>query len=144
MPKLKMMDGMEMSLDESRAQQVKEQLLKGAKFIHVMGALLNASSISGVYPDKAIRREMAAGRLHDGTMVVRKYGRWVDAENEDANLSPSYYPEIGRDDILSDEEWTREVSPLETTSARRERYDQLIAEKATALSAPSVHDRRTA
>ena len=45
------------------------------------------------------------GRLHDGTQVVKKFGKWVIKGNEGISLDPHYYPEIAKEEILSEDEW---------------------------------------
>jgi len=46
------------------------------------------------------------GRLHDGTRVKKIKGEWRDYDNPfTINLSPSYYPEILNDSVMTEEEW---------------------------------------
>src|SRR5574343_223248 len=42
------------------------------------------------------------GYLHDGTKVVKKFGIWVDASNPDCKLDYNYYPELSKDEVLSE------------------------------------------
>src|SRR5688572_25319404 len=98
MPKLKMMDGTEMPLEEVEVTKIKETLVRqDAKWVHIKGSLINASSISGIYPDDIVRGEVTQGRLHDGSRVVKKFGLWVDADHPEVSISASHYPEVARD-----------------------------------------------
>lgn len=56
---------------------------------------------AGEKPKAAITQ----GRLHDGTRVIKRFGEWKDVANPDINLDPSFYPEIARDEIISEEEY---------------------------------------
>ena len=48
---------------------------------------------------------MKYGRLHDGIKVVRKFGRWMLVNQPTIEADTEYYPEIARDEIMSEEEW---------------------------------------
>lgn len=54
---------------------------------------------------KTPKTKLTAGRLHDGTRVVKKFGQWVDADNSRLELNTGYYPELTKDQIASEEEW---------------------------------------
>jgi len=41
------------------------------------------------------------GYLHDGTFVIKQFGRWVLPKSPNVNLDPHYYPEIEKDEILN-------------------------------------------
>lgn len=49
------------------------------------------------------------GRLHDGTRVIKKFGEWVNALNPEAKINPAYYPEIARDEVMSEEEYLSKI-----------------------------------
>lgn len=42
------------------------------------------------------------GYLHDGTKVIKKFGIWVDAKDSNIKLDYNYYPELVRDEVLTD------------------------------------------
>ena len=50
------------------------------------------------------------GRLHDGTRVFKEFGVWKDVECPDVRLDPAYYPEIARDEVMSEEQYERNVT----------------------------------
>ena len=60
--------------------------------------------MSGIFPVELVE-EQTTGRLHDGTQVMRMYGRWVDAENPDIKLSYSHYPELASGEILTERQY---------------------------------------
>lgn len=126
MPKLKMMDGTSIPLDEEKAKRVSADLMGGAKWLKVSGALINASSVSGVYPDVLTRGQLTAGRLHDGTQVIKNFGHWMLAHNPDVRIDPKYYPEVFKDTVLSDAEWEMEIKPLKTVEERKARYLAIV------------------
>ena len=113
-------------MTEEQAKAIVASLRGGAKFVGVNGAFLNASCVSGIYPDEVARQEATVGRLHDGVRVVRKFGRWVDANNEKVNLSMEYYPELAQDRVMDEETWNREMANLESTDLIEERYYKVM------------------
>jgi len=80
------------------------------------------------------------GVLHDGTEVVRKYGRWVDKNNESVTISLSYYPEAAADSVLTAEVWNKEVKPLPSDS-RKKRYQELTGASSVCKPKPSVCEK---
>lgn len=51
--------------------------------------------------------EQTAGRLHDGTKVIKIMGQWKDALDPTVKLNPTYYPEILTDKIISESDWQK-------------------------------------
>lgn len=45
------------------------------------------------------------GRLHDGTKVFKKFGEWRSLFSPEAKLDPVFYPEISKDEVMTEEEW---------------------------------------
>jgi hypothetical protein len=45
------------------------------------------------------------GRLHDGSRVKKVNGQWVDLIDSSIKIDPSYYPEIAKDEVMSEEDW---------------------------------------
>jgi hypothetical protein len=45
------------------------------------------------------------GRLHDGMRVVKKFGKWFPVNNDKMEVDPKYYPEVAKDEVMSEEEW---------------------------------------
>lgn len=125
MPKLKMMDGTAFDLTEEEAGAVVRDVLAGKQMLGVRGAMLNARSLSGIYPDALVAQESAFGRLHDGSRVMKRFGRWTDPENPDINISLEHYPEIARDQVMSEAMYQKDVAPLELP-LRVEAYYRLV------------------
>lgn len=73
------------------------------------------NSWTGLFPVKTEEQKKpfgmireTTGRLHDGTKVKKIKGEWRDYNNPfSVNLSPSYYPEINSDTVMSEEEWSK-------------------------------------
>jgi len=107
-----MMDGMRIQLTPAEAAAVDAALAEGADEIVVRGARLNRKCYSGLYPDDLVRAVSDAGRLHDGTRVIRRFGEWRDADTPDVRLSPAHYPEIARDEVMTEDEWRRRPAAL--------------------------------
>lgn len=78
--------------------------------------VVNMSSVSHIVESSratAIRfRTATSGRLHDGTLVVRRFGQWVDADNPEVHLNRQHYSEIARDEVIPEDIWQREVECL--------------------------------
>jgi len=123
------MDGNKIQLTEPQAEQAKREIQRGVEWLPIAGNFVNVKSISGIYDDEVERRQAKSGRLHDGTRVVKAFGQWKDADNPNVILSLRNYPELAKDEILTDDEWEREVKPLDMTEARRVRYLELVSGK---------------
>jgi hypothetical protein len=118
-----MMDGTKMSISNAEAEAIMRGIGANGgekKWIAVGGAFVNSASISGIYPDEVARLEATIGRLHDGTKVVRQFGRWVDAGNPEALLDHKYYPEAVNDAVVTEGEW-QQIARIANPTERRQR-----------------------
>lgn len=93
------------------------------------GITVNASRIESIYPESNAneiedRKTQMAGVLHDGTLVHRHFGQWVDATNQvpddkgnfaPIRIDPDYYPEVARDCVPTLEEFEKKYSMLPVT-----------------------------
>jgi len=52
------------------------------------------------------------GRLHDGMRVVKKFGKWVLVNDIKIEADPKYYPEVAKDEVMSEEEWQEKNKKL--------------------------------
>lgn len=116
---IKMMDGnkFKISADSYNKLDGKEGLI----YIPEINCTINISSISAIYPEdekKKIegKKEQKEGFLHDGTRVIKKFGEWVIAGEENPDdkgnyqpikLDKSYYPEVAADCVANEEEWEK-------------------------------------
>lgn len=96
------------------------------------GITINTSRIEAVYPEEAAdkiekKRDQQMGVLHDGTLVRRHFGVWVDAGNQVAddkgNYTPvridsEYYPEVARDCVPTQEEFESKYRALPITERK--------------------------
>jgi len=112
MPTVKMMDGTKFNLTDDQARQMSELLVQGKKWVVFGGMTINSSSVSGIYPDEVVRGEQLTGRLHDGTKVIKKFGEWRDAENPDVNLNAAFYPELAKDEVMTESTWRERIKLL--------------------------------
>lgn len=101
---LKTMDKATFRLTEAERTAVLDAIQRGDKYIAIQNAFILTSSISGIYPEEVLADGLR-GVLHDGTLVVKRFGLWTDARNPDARLDLSYYPEAARDEVLTEAEW---------------------------------------
>jgi len=96
---IKMMGGDKFKITPEEAGNIIGK--SGLVFVPSIKGMINISSIESVLPEDLVKKE--AGYLHDGTKVIKKFGRWVDANNPNVNLNHSYYPEIAKDEILDED-----------------------------------------
>lgn len=79
------------------------------------GGMINLNSVETILPEKIAlglqKKKQTAGRLHDGTKVIKKFGEWISLYSPDAKLDPSFYPEIAKDEVMSEEEWENQNEP---------------------------------
>lgn len=101
---LKTMDGVVIRLGEQEARAVAVAVNGTKSHVLVRGALIPRSSIA-LYPDELWGEKSKMGRLHDGTRVLLRFGQWVDARDEKVKLSLEHYPELARDEVLTEWEW---------------------------------------
>lgn len=52
---------------------------------------------------KSCVKNQTTGRLNDGQRVFKIGGIWKDAEGR--IIDPQYYPEVAKDNVMSEEEW---------------------------------------
>ena len=100
---LKTMGGALIPLTEIEAKTVRQSIANGDKYLPIKGNFINVSCIEGIFTDQSM--PITEGRLHDGTKVVKKFGRWVDKNNPNLRLSARHYPEIALDTVMSEAEW---------------------------------------
>ena len=126
---IRMMDGTKIDVTDEEARMVAKAANDGTRLVGVKGCIINTTAISGIYSDETARADLKSGRLHDGTRVRMRFGRWTDEDRPDLILSTAHYPEIGRGEIMSDEEWEREIRELPTDEERKERYREIMARR---------------
>lgn len=125
---LKTMDGVVIPVGEDEAKKI-AQAINGGKQSHVLvrGALIPRSSIA-LYPDEYWGERAKQGRLHDGSRVIREFGRWVDARDSKVQISFEHYPELARDEILTEAEWMKhKLDQMEPGEGRVKLYHEVIA-----------------
>lgn len=107
MYELRSMDGAKFLITEAekqavlRAKRLKEPFVEFSR----TGDVIFTSSLSGIYAETTYSKEQLEGRLHDGTRVVKQFGRWVCAADTKLFLDPAFYPEIAKDQVLTEEQW---------------------------------------
>jgi hypothetical protein len=104
MLELEMIGGRIVNITEEERNAILQQRDNGGGYVHISRTndTIFLSSISGIYET---RKEQKEGRLHDGTRVIKQFGRWVDATNPAIALDSSYYPEILKDEVMTVEQY---------------------------------------
>ena len=99
----------DVSDDEARAVLEAKQTV-GTVILN--GNAIDTKNISGIYRKENEHRDHNVGVLHDGTQVVRQFGKWVcdDGQRDERGLlvvspDPMYYPEVAADLVASPSEW---------------------------------------
>ncbi len=115
--RIKLMSKDELYIEEAEYQKLIASKAKGLVFISSLKGTVNMNSVETILPaDLVPKEELTEGRLHDGTRVIKQFGRWVDQANPNVTLDASYYPEIATDAVVSHEDYENGVRP-ETTAA---------------------------
>lgn len=109
MPILKTMDKASISITEEEAKAVLKAIDENKKYVILCGNYIVLSGVSGIYKDEVFD-DKSIGRLHDGTKVIKQFGRWVDALNPNVQLDTSYYPEIANDTVMTEREYVNKQS----------------------------------
>lgn len=129
-----LMNGREYDVTESE----KESFLGKSGFVFVprLNLTINTTSISTIEPKglgkKIDRLKQLEGRLHDGSRVVKHFGQWKDADNPDVHISPSYYPEIAGDFVVTPDEYREHIEKL-PSSERLEKMRALVHDEKTSV-----------
>lgn len=104
---IRMMSGKTFKIDE--AQMKKLVGMTGLVYVNHIGCAINTNSIEFIEPEERFlleqKKTMTRGRLHDGTVVVKRYGSWTPEHDPKVRIDPAYYPEVAKDEVLSEEEW---------------------------------------
>jgi len=102
---IKTMSKTEVFITEEEYQRLISSKATGLVFIESIKGTVNLNSVEFILPENLVKRDLTIGRLHDGTKVVKRFGEWKDASDPEIHLNPSYYPEILKDEIMSEEEY---------------------------------------
>lgn len=97
--RLKLMSGDVLEITDQEALNIQGK--SGLVFVPSIKGLINLSSVESVLP-AGVLKNINEGYLHDGTKVVKKFGIWVDANNPDCKLDYGYYPELSKEEVLSE------------------------------------------
>lgn len=121
--RIKMMSKDEVFITEEEYQRLLSSKATGLVFIESLKGTVNLNSVETILPeDKIIRKDQTTGYLHDGTMVVKRFGIWTDANNPELKLDTNHYPEIYKDEVMSKEEYETKNGKLQT---KTEYFDEL-------------------
>jgi len=103
---IKMSTGDKFTITEKEAFDLLKGDSKGQVGIMSLRGSLNMSHVVYILPeDKIDRSKMTSGILHDGTRVIKRFGEWKDANNPEVKLDYNYYPELGTDEVLTEDEY---------------------------------------
>jgi hypothetical protein len=101
-----MSNGEKYFITEDEAKNIALAGSKGLTYVPSIPGYINLSFVSSVIPeDKIDRSKITTGVLHDGTRVIKRFGEWKDANNPELHLDPQFYPEILKDEVMSEEQY---------------------------------------
>ncbi len=109
---IRMMSKTEVSITEEEYQKIISSKASGLVFIESLKGTINLNSVESILPENLVKKELASGRLHDGTRVIKNFGRWEDMANPKLTLSAEHYPELIKDEVMSEEEYQEKVKLL--------------------------------
>ncbi len=101
--RLKLMSGDILNITDEEVKNIKSK--SGLVFVPSLNGFINLSSVESILPEGTIKKDLYAineGYLRDGTKIVKKFGTWYLASNPDCRIDPQYYPEVARDEVLSE------------------------------------------
>lgn len=102
---IKMMSKAEVFITEEEYQRLIASKASGLVFIESLKGTINLNSVEFILPENLVKKELSAGRLHDGTRVIKRFGEWKDANNPELHLDSQFYPEILKDEVMSEEQY---------------------------------------
>lgn len=98
--------GVKIEMTHAELQDFLAEIAKGSEVVEFKGNFLTK------FFRVIVPKQITEGRLHDGTKVVKQNGQWVDAVDRTLRLDPNYYPEIVKDEVLSEEDWLKNTKLL--------------------------------
>jgi len=118
---LVLMNGREYDLTESEYNSTKGKV--GVVFIPRLNLTFNMASVSTIEPkgmgEQIDRTKQFEGILHDGTRVIKQFGRWFCADGMKNNSGmletspdPHYYPELESGILPTPEEYETKFKQL--------------------------------
>lgn len=138
---LKTMDGTITPLGKEEAMKVAKAMQQGAGHILFRGSLIPKAGIA-IYTDEMWEtrdgNKNPMGRLHDGTVVERRFGKWVDYREPSAVMNLEYYPEIARDEVLTESEWQRNKLDAGNEADRIRYYEVVKARISDTQDSPEL------
>lgn len=102
---IKMMSKAEVFITEEEYKRLISSKASGLVFIESLKGTINLNSVEFILPENLVKKELSSGRLHDGTRVIKRFGEWKDANNPELHLDPQFYPEILKDEVISEEQY---------------------------------------
>lgn len=104
--RIKTMSKDEIFITEADYQAIVSSGVTGLVFIPSLRGTVNLNSVESILPEDIVpKKDLLEGRLHDGTMVVKRFGEWKSVFSPEATLDPHYYPEVATDAVMSEEEF---------------------------------------
>ena len=101
---LQMMSGTKIMITEEEANSINLSS-KGFLTIQRLNGRINISSIEFILPSSAIQSKMNIGYNSKGEKFIKSFGQWKLARDPNLNLDMRYYPEVAKDELMSEEEY---------------------------------------
>ena len=110
---LKTYDKNVIDLTDTEANGILEAMAQNKEMVIVRGSMIKTANISGIYNNASESRgDQNVGYLHDGTRVIKQFGRWVcdDGHMDEKGFlltypSREYYSEVSADLVATIDEW---------------------------------------
>ena len=105
---------------QNLVKQTNQSGVKGVLvFIPSNNQSINTSSISHILSEEKYNLELREKRgksdkgvLHDGTPVVRKFGRYYLLSDPECEVDPTYYKEVAKDCVPTPQEYYKNYAEL--------------------------------
>jgi len=94
--RVKMMSGDILNITPDEVKNIQGK--SGLVFVPSLQGLINLSSVESILPDGLIAEK--EGYLHDGIRVIKKFGAWVVADDQNIKIDPHFYPEVAKDQVF--------------------------------------------
>lgn len=95
------------TMTKEEVQKFLTELNKGSGIVEFKGNFLTK------FFRVICKKELTEGYLHDGTKVKKIHGEWKDASDPTLKLNTNYFPEISKDEVMSEDQFLEKSKVLQ-------------------------------
>lgn len=95
---IKMMGGDTFNISEDTFKKLAGQT--GLIHLKEIDGIINLNSVTSIFPEGLIKKEITQVKLNDGTIAVKIFGIWYNQNNPEAKIDLNYYPVLKTEESI--------------------------------------------